>query len=195
MDVRLHLPCHESDHVLSLGYNAMLQGVRLQDTELRRNDEAFLDALRAQRIPDPTTSGDFTWRFSHADIAAKLCMTRQKAGRWRDRYVRLGLASIEKDAPCPGRLSRYGRKQIEQIVRKTLEERPVGATHGSRRGERIERLDGRADLAQARAEAASDAHLQVLRKAFSIALLSRPPPEPRRSQPSLRAIIFTVNAS
>lgn len=29
-------------------------GVRLRDIELRRNDEAFLDGLGEQRIPDPT---------------------------------------------------------------------------------------------------------------------------------------------
>ena len=57
---RSTLPYHESDHVLNLTYNALLEGVRLEDIELRRNDEAFLDGLGAQRIPDPTTSGDFT---------------------------------------------------------------------------------------------------------------------------------------
>lgn len=66
--LKRHLPYHESDHVLNLAYNAMLDGVRLQDIELRRNDEAFLDGLGAQRIPDPTTSGDFTRRFSRGDI-------------------------------------------------------------------------------------------------------------------------------
>jgi hypothetical protein len=66
--LKRHLPYHESDHVLNLAYNAMLDGVRLQDIELRRNDEAFLDGLGAQRIPDPTTSGDFTRRFSEDDI-------------------------------------------------------------------------------------------------------------------------------
>ena len=59
---------HESDHVLNLTYNALLEGVRLEDIELRRNDEAFLDGLGAQRIPDPTTSGDFTRRFEQDDI-------------------------------------------------------------------------------------------------------------------------------
>lgn len=66
--LKRHLPYHESDHVLNLAYNAMLEGVRLQDIELRRNDEAFLDGLGAQRIPDPTTSGDFTRRFAQSDI-------------------------------------------------------------------------------------------------------------------------------
>jgi hypothetical protein len=66
--LKRHLPYHESDHVLNLAYNAMLQGVRLQDIELRRNDEAFLDGLGAERIPDPTTSGDFTRRFGESDV-------------------------------------------------------------------------------------------------------------------------------
>lgn len=66
--LKKHLPYHESDHVLNLTYNALLEGVRLEDIDLRRNDEAFLDGLGAQRIPDPTTSGDFTRRFDEADI-------------------------------------------------------------------------------------------------------------------------------
>ena len=53
---------------LNLTYNALLDGVRLEDIELRRNDEAFLDGLGARRIPESTTSGDFTRRFEQADI-------------------------------------------------------------------------------------------------------------------------------
>ncbi len=41
----------------------MCEGTCLEDIELRRNDEAFLDALGARRIPDPTTAGDFCRRF------------------------------------------------------------------------------------------------------------------------------------
>ena len=37
--------------MLNLAYNALLDGQRLEDIELRRNDEAFLDGLGAQRIP------------------------------------------------------------------------------------------------------------------------------------------------
>jgi len=42
--------------------------VRLEDIELRRQDESFLNGLGAQRIPDPTTAGDFTRRFEPEDI-------------------------------------------------------------------------------------------------------------------------------
>ena len=38
------------------------------------------------------------------EIAAKLGITRQKAGRWRDRFVEDGLGGIEKDASRSGRI-------------------------------------------------------------------------------------------
>lgn len=66
--LKIHLPFHESDHVLNFAYNALCEGTCLQDIELRRNDEVFLDALGARRIPDPTTAGDFCRRFGEADI-------------------------------------------------------------------------------------------------------------------------------
>ena len=57
--LKVHVPYHESDHVLNIAYNILAGGMRLEDIELRRNDEVFLNALGAQRIPDPTTAGDF----------------------------------------------------------------------------------------------------------------------------------------
>lgn len=66
--LRFHLPYHESDHVLNLAYNALCDGTCLEDIELRRNDEVFLDALGARRIPDPTTAGDFCRRFKTEDV-------------------------------------------------------------------------------------------------------------------------------
>jgi hypothetical protein len=66
--LKLYLPYRESDHVLNIAYNALCEGRTLEDIELRRNDETFLDALGAERIPDPTTAGDFCRRFTAADI-------------------------------------------------------------------------------------------------------------------------------
>jgi len=40
----------------------------LEDIELNRNNEGYLNAVGAQRIPDPTTAGDFTRRFTPEDI-------------------------------------------------------------------------------------------------------------------------------
>jgi hypothetical protein len=54
--------------VLTFAFNALTGGTCLQDLELRRQDEAFLNALGARRIPDPTTAGDLCRRFNEASI-------------------------------------------------------------------------------------------------------------------------------
>jgi hypothetical protein len=66
----VHLPYHESDHVLNIAFNAFCDGTCLEDIEHRRQDEAYLNALGAERIPDPTTAGDFCRRFELPHIAA-----------------------------------------------------------------------------------------------------------------------------
>jgi hypothetical protein len=65
--LKVHQPYHESDHVLNLAYNALCDATCLDDLELRRNDRVFLDAIAAERIPDPTTAGDFLRRFDADD--------------------------------------------------------------------------------------------------------------------------------
>jgi hypothetical protein len=66
--LKRHLPYHESDHVLNIAYNLLAGGSRLEHLEVRRNDEVYRDALGAQRIPDPTTAGDFCRRFVEGDV-------------------------------------------------------------------------------------------------------------------------------
>ena len=62
--LKIHLPYHESDHVLNVAYNLLCGGTCLEHLELLRNNEVYLDALGARRIPDPTTAGDFCRWFS-----------------------------------------------------------------------------------------------------------------------------------
>jgi hypothetical protein len=82
--LKVHLPYHESDHVLNLTYNLLAGGQRLEDLELRRQDEVFLNGLGAERIPDPTTAGDFTRRFTVADIEAmQECVNRARLAVWK----------------------------------------------------------------------------------------------------------------
>ena len=78
------LPYHESDHVLGIAYNVLCGGTCLQDIELRRQDEVYLDALGAQRIPDPTTAGDFCRRFDEAAIEAlQAAINETRVRVWR----------------------------------------------------------------------------------------------------------------
>jgi hypothetical protein len=69
--LKIHRPYHESDHVLSMAYNLLAGGSCIEDLEQRRSDDAFLDMLGVDRIPDPTTAGDFCRRFnSERDVDA-----------------------------------------------------------------------------------------------------------------------------
>ena len=81
--LKVHLPYHESDHVLNIAYNILAGGTCLQDIELHRNAEAYLDALGAGRIPDPTTEGDFCRRFKVPHIEALMdAINEVRLGVW-----------------------------------------------------------------------------------------------------------------
>jgi hypothetical protein len=107
--LKINLPYRESDHVLNLAYNALCAGSCLQDLELRRQDEAYLNALGAERIPDPTTAGDFCRRFQRSDLgdlqaaidAARLKIwARQPAEFFREAILEADGILVETDAEC-----------------------------------------------------------------------------------------------
>lgn len=97
--LKAHIPYHESDHVLNIAYNILAGGMRLEDIELRRNDEVFMNALGAERIPDPTTAGDFTRRFSVEDITILMeCINTIRQRVWiKGGKERLSKALIDID--------------------------------------------------------------------------------------------------
>jgi len=77
-------PYSDSDHVLNIAYNALCGGLVLDDIELRRNDAAFLDALGARTIPDPTTAGDYCRRFEPPDIHRLMNLANDiRVGVWK----------------------------------------------------------------------------------------------------------------
>jgi hypothetical protein len=83
--LKVHLPYHESDHVLNIAYNILCGGDCLEDLERLRNDEAYLDALGTSRIPDPTTAGDFCRRFESAETVRTLmeAINTVRLGVWK----------------------------------------------------------------------------------------------------------------
>ncbi len=83
LDTRLcllkrHVPYYESDHILNLAYNLLAGGKTLDDLALLRANETYLDVLGAQRIPDPTTAGDFLRRFAAADLDTVMDLVNDK---------------------------------------------------------------------------------------------------------------------
>jgi hypothetical protein len=106
--LKVHLPYHESDHVLNLAYNVVCGGTRLEDIERLRHDSAYMSAVGADLIPDPTTAGDFCRRFTEADVAAlmeAINAVRPKLWTGRGRELLGPVAYVDVDgsiAPTDG---------------------------------------------------------------------------------------------
>ena len=69
---------------------------------------------------------------SNSEIATALRITRQTAGRWRQRFVQKRLDGLV-DEPRPGTPRRLSDAQVEQVITDTLERTPRDATHWSTR--------------------------------------------------------------
>ena len=67
------------------------------------------------------------------EIAHSLSMTPKKVSRWRKRFLQLGLAGLEKDAPRPGRTPSINARLIKRVVDMTTRQKPAKATHWSTR--------------------------------------------------------------
>ena len=67
------------------------------------------------------------------EIAAEIGISNQKAARWRKRFLKMGLAGLEKDAPRPGRTPTITPAKVQEVVRKTTQETPANATQWSTR--------------------------------------------------------------
>jgi hypothetical protein len=109
--LKRHLPYYESDHVLNLAFNILAGGTRIEHLELRRNDEVYLNAVGAQRIPDPTTAGDFCRRFGLGDLLdlmdainqARLRVWAQQPAAFFDQAtIDVDGTLVATDAECKG---------------------------------------------------------------------------------------------
>jgi hypothetical protein len=84
--LKIHLPYHESDHVLNLAYNVLSGGTRLEDIDRLRNDVPYMNGLGTRLIPDPTTAGDFLRRFTEADLLTLMdAINSVRPKLWRGR--------------------------------------------------------------------------------------------------------------
>jgi transposase len=66
-------------------------------------------------------------------VAKRLRMSQVTVCKWRGRFVRERLDGLY-DEPRPGTPRQISDEQIEQVIVRTLEETPQGATHWSTRG-------------------------------------------------------------
>ena len=88
----------------------------LSKTALRQT-AATRDTLRA-RIILLAAEG-----LKNQEIAKTLGTSGNTVGKWRRRFVEKGIRGLDDD-PRPGRRRIYGPEKIEEIVKKTIEEKP-----------------------------------------------------------------------
>src|ERR1700745_905473 len=69
---------------------------------------------------------------SNTVVAHKLRITKQTAGKWRQRFLARRLGGLG-DEPRPGPNRKVDDAKVEEVVRLTLESLPVAATHWSTR--------------------------------------------------------------
>jgi len=70
---------------------------------------------------------------TNQDIAAQLSVSRPTVQLWRERFLALRVAGLEKDAPRPGRIPIIPETKVQAIVEATLHTKPPAATHWSSR--------------------------------------------------------------
>src|SRR6202162_483640 len=58
-------------------------------------------------------------------------MSKVTVSRWQERYLAKGVAGLRRDATRPGRKPPLSAETIQQVVHKTLHEKPAAGTHGS----------------------------------------------------------------
>jgi hypothetical protein len=66
-------------------------------------------------------------------IAKTLNVSRPTVQLWRDRFLTLRLAGLEKDAPRPGRIPKIPQAKVTAVVEATLHSTAPNATHWSAR--------------------------------------------------------------
>jgi hypothetical protein len=64
--------------------------------------------------------------------AAQLGVAPRMAALWRSRFLELGITGLMKEAPRPGRTPAIQPDRIAEVIARTTQSNPDGATHWSR---------------------------------------------------------------
>jgi len=70
-------------------------------------------------------------RMQNKQIAQQLKVAPRMAALWRSRFLELGVAGLMKDAPRPGRKPAILPVQVAEVITRTTQSKPAGATHWS----------------------------------------------------------------
>ena len=82
----------------------------------------------AQRARIVTMAADGV---TNQDIAQTLDISRPTVQLWRERFLALRVAGLEKDAPRPGRIPSIPERKVRAVIEATLHTKPPAETHWS----------------------------------------------------------------
>ena len=68
---------------------------------------------------------------ANQDIAREVGVSRPTVQLWRERFLALRMAGLQKDAPRPGRLPSITEAKMRAVIEATLRTKPPAATHWS----------------------------------------------------------------
>jgi len=114
------------------------RGRRAQSIVLRDDERNQLESyVRSRSMPSGMSS-----RFriillsadglSNMEISEKVGLSRASVGKWRKRYIENGLEGLH-DELRPGRPRSVSDEKVAELIHKTLQSQPEGATHWSTR--------------------------------------------------------------
>ncbi len=100
---------------------------RLELEKLSRRRTSPVRVVQRSRIILLAAGG-----IENKEIAEQLGVAPRMAARWRSRFIELGVEGLMKDAPRPGRTPAISAKMVAQVIARTTQSKPAGATHWSR---------------------------------------------------------------
>ncbi len=72
-------------------------------------------------------------RHTDLEISQRLDIVPRTAARWRARFLKLGIAGLQHDAPRPGRTPEIAAEAVLSVIEKTTRQKPPNRTHWSTR--------------------------------------------------------------
>jgi transposase len=100
---------------------------RLELEKLSRRRTTPVRLAQRSRIVLLAASG-----MQNKQIAQQLKVAPRMAALWRGRFLEMGVAGLMKDAPRPGRTPAILPDRVADVIAKTTQSKPAGATHWSR---------------------------------------------------------------
>ena len=105
----------------------LIPAARMELEKLSRRRTTPVRVVQRSRIVLLAADG-----MQNQEIAQRLSVTPRMVALWRGRFIERGVEGLMKDAPRPGRTPEISSRIVAEVVARTTQSKPAGATHWSR---------------------------------------------------------------